>query len=166
MATPATRKNTAAVNYDITIQNIESTTLICKSARCEQAAIAKHLGQILPAVFQHVTTAGIEMVGPPTTIYQEWGPGVVTIQAGIPVVPGAEGHEEFEVVVFEAGPAAVTIHTGSYDGLGDAYAAVEQYLRQVGRKPNGPVREVYLTDPGEVPNPEDWKTQIIWPVEA
>lgn len=162
----ASTSEAMTMNYDITIQSFEPTTLLCQSARCEHAAIAKSLGQILPAVYRHVTTAGIEMVGPPVTIYQQWGPGMVTIQAGIPVVPGVEGHGDIEVVVLEAGPAAVTIHTGSYDGLGDAYAAVEQYLHQVGRKPNGPVREVYLTDPGEVPNPDDWKTQIIWPVEA
>jgi len=46
--------------------------------------------------------------------------------------------------------AAVTLHTGSYDGLGDAHAAVEQFLDAKGLKADAPLREVYLTDPVEV----------------
>ena len=40
---------------------------------------------------------------------------------------------------------------------------VEQYLEEQGLEPSGALREIYLTDPGEVPDPADWKTQIIWP---
>ena len=60
--------------------------------------------------------------------------------------------------------AAVTIHTGSYDGLGDAHAAMEHFLDEQRLTKAGPAREVYLTDPGEVPDPAQWKTQLIWPV--
>ena len=57
----------------------------------------------------------------------------------------------------------MTVHTGSYDGLGDAHAALEQFLGAEGAQASGPAREIYLTDPGEVPNPDDWKTQVIRP---
>lgn len=162
-AHPPTR--TTSMHYDITTQTLEPTTLLYKSARCEHSAIAPTLAQILPAIFQHATVQGIPMVGPPITLYVQWGPGMVTLHAGMPVAPGSQGSGDIEVAVLPGGPAAVTIHTGPYDGLGDAHAAVEQYLHQIGRKASGPLREVYLTDPGEVPNPEEWKTQIIWPLE-
>ena len=155
-----------AMHYDITQQSIEETTLLYKSARCEHAKVAQTLGAILPAVFGHATAEGIAMVGPPVTLYVEWGPGMVTIHAGMPVAPGATGKGDVEVAVLPAGDAAVAIHTGSYDGLGDAHAAIETYLHENGLQSGGPLREVYLTDPGEVPDPAEWKTQIIWPVKT
>ena len=153
------------MNYDITQQPFPEITFLYKAARCGHAEVSAQLAQMLPAVFQYAMKQGIEMVGPPATVYTEHGPGMVSFHAGMPVKAGATGADGIEVCVFPAGNAAVTIHNGSYDGLGDAHAAVEQYLHEHGLTKSGPPREVYLTDPGEVPNPDDWKTQVIWPVE-
>jgi AraC family transcriptional regulator len=97
-------------------------------------------------VFRYATERGIAMMGPPITRYTSWGPAMVTIQAGLPVAPGAEG---------EGGP---------YDGLADAHAAVERWIDDNGLEPAGGPWEVYLTDPGEVPSPAEWKTEIVWPL--
>jgi AraC family transcriptional regulator len=154
-----------SMSYDITRQSIEATTLLFKSARCPHEGIAEALGRILPAIFQHATEKGIQMVGPPVTIYDEWGPGMVALRGGIPVAPGTTGEGDIEHAALPATDADVTIHTGAYDGLGDAHAALDQYLHAHGLKKNGSAREIYLTDPGEVPNPDDWKTRVIWPVK-
>jgi effector-binding domain-containing protein len=108
---------------------------------------------------------GIEFRSPPTTIYQEWGPGMVTLHVGM-LVAAAIPSDDIYVETLPAREAAVTIHTGPYDGLGDAHAAVEQYIAEHNLEKAAPAREVYLTDPGEVPDPKDWKTQIIWPVAS
>ena len=161
---PLTPQGQSTMNYDITTQKIEAATYLCQSARCQPAEIADMLGKLLPAVFGHATKAGIEMVGPPTTLYLSWSPGMVEIKAGMPVAAGAAGTEDIEALTFEAGEAITTIHTGSYDGLSDAHATMDVFLHENGLKPAGPMREVYLTDPGDVPNPDEWKTQLIWPV--
>lgn len=155
---------TAKMNYDITTQTIDAATYLCGSARCEPSAIAETLGKLIPAAYAHATKEGIEMVGPPTTLYDSWSPGMVSIKAGVPVAAGATGTDDIAVVAFEAGEAITTIHTGAYDGLGDAHAALDVFLHENGLTAAGPLREVYLTDPGEVPNPDEWKTQLIWPV--
>ncbi|MEM7157296.1 MAG: AraC family transcriptional regulator [Myxococcota bacterium] len=162
---PSATRGHPVMNYDITQQDFPEITFLYKAARCEHAQVSAHLAQILPAIFQYAMKEGIEMVGPPTTVYVKHGPGMVTFHAGMPVKAGSVGADDIEVCVHPAGPAAVTIHSGAYDGLGDAHAAVEQYLHEHGLESSAPPREVYLTDPGEVPNPEDWKTQVIWPVK-
>ncbi len=159
-------RETTRMHYDITTQSMDETTLLLKSARCEHAKIAETLAQILPSVFQHVMSRGIPMMGPPTVLYMQWGPGTLTLRGGIPVAKGTEASGDVEAALLEAGRAAVTIHRGSYDGLGDAHAALERFLHEQGEEPRGPLREVYLTDPGEVPNPDDWRTQLIWPVKG
>ncbi len=152
------------MNYDITKQNIPAVHFLCQSERCAHADVAQTLGKLLPAAFELAMRKGLEMVGPPTAEYMEWGPGMVTLRAGVPVKEGAEGEGALEVVALPASAAAVTVHTGPYDGLGDAHAAIEQYLEAEGLTKRGAPREVYLTDPGGVPDPKDWKTQVLWPV--
>jgi AraC family transcriptional regulator len=56
-------------------------------------------------------------------------------------------------------------HSPYYDGLNEANAAVYAWIQEQGLVVAGPPWEVYVTDPGEVPDPQDWRTEIFWPVE-
>ena len=154
------------MNYDITRQSIAESIFLYKTARCSHAEVAKTLGGLLGSVFQYAMKQGIELRSPPTTLYQEWGPGMVTIHAGMMVAAAANPPDGMHVIALPACEAAVTIHTGSYDGLGDAHAAVEQFLAQHDLQKAGAPREVYLTDPGQVPDPAQWKTQLVWPIRS
>lgn len=40
----------------------------------------------------------------------------------------------------------------------------QTWLVDSGASPGGAPWEVYLTDPGEVPDPADWKTQVLLPI--
>jgi AraC family transcriptional regulator len=54
---------------------------------------------------------------------------------------------------------------GPYETLHETHAAVERWIEANGGKVAGAPWEVYLTDPGEVPDPAEWQTEIVWPVE-
>lgn len=153
------------MNYDITRQPIAETIFLHKRARCSHAEIANTLGGLLGHGFQFAVANGLEFRSPPMTLYVEWGPGMVTMHAGLAIaaVPSMALPEGIFVDVLPACEAAVTIHTGSYDGLADAHAAMEQFLDGEKLVKAGAAREVYLTDPGEVPDVAQWKTQVIWP---
>ena len=151
------------MNYDITRQRIGESTFLYMKGRSSHADIAKTLAGIFGPVFGFAMKNGVELRSPPTTMYVEWGPGMVTIHAGM-MVASANPPEGMFVEELPACEAAVTIHTGPYDGLGDAHAAVEEYIAEHKLVKAGPAREVYLTDPGEVPDPKQWKTQVIWPI--
>ena len=156
-------KEIPTMKYDITKQTLDETTFLYRSATCAHGEISETLGRLLPGVYQYATTKGLEIVGPPMTLYVKWGPGMTTIHGGMAVKPGAHAEGETELTILPAGQAAVTIHSGPYERLGEAHAALEVFLHEEKLSVAGPLREVYLTDPGEVPNPEDWQTQVIWP---
>ena len=63
-----------------------------------------------------------------------------------------------------AGPVATTMHIGTYEGLGEAYASVQQWIEVQGLTPGGAPWECYITDPAEYPDPKDWKTEVFWPL--
>jgi AraC family transcriptional regulator len=152
------------MTYDIVQKKLTEQTVLYRARRCAHGDIAKALTEILPSVFRYATERGIAMMGPPITRYTSWGPAMVTIEAGLPVAPGAEGEGDIAVGTLPGGVAAVTVHTGPYDGLADAHAAVERWIDDNGLEPAGGPWEVYLTDPGEVPSPAEWKTEIVWPL--
>ena len=62
------------------------------------------------------------------------------------------------------GRVAVTSFFGPYNELVKAHAAMDVWFERNGVERNGPCWEVYVTDPGQVKNAEEWKTQVIYPI--
>lgn len=64
-----------------------------------------------------------------------------------------------------AGKYAATIHIGSYEHLGKAWAALHEAIKKQGLQPTGAVSyEVYLNDPMSVP-PGEQRTELFAPIE-
>ena len=61
------------------------------------------------------------------------------------------------------GHVATTMHVGPYPGVGQAYTALQQWMTDNGRHPAGAPREVYLNEPGAVPD-DELLTEVDWPI--
>jgi len=125
--------------------------------------IAKVLGECLPAIFAHCQQHGIGMSGPPFCRYPSATPGTVTLEAGIPTAAPATGEGAILAGTIGGTRAAAATHVGPYETLGDTHAALAKWVQDRGATPSGPPWEVYLTDPGEVPDPAEWKTAVFLP---
>jgi AraC family transcriptional regulator len=166
-------KEESSVNmttYDISLKHLPAQPVVLIRKRVPRPEIGPAIGSNLPAVFRYTQAAGIGIDGHPVTRYPEYGPGMVTLETGMRVTAftGDWNAGEGDGSVFRdelpAGPAASTVHAGPYDGLQQAYGAVEQWIAANGYEPAGAPWEVYLNDPGDHPDPKDWKTEIFWPV--
>jgi AraC family transcriptional regulator len=129
-----------------------------------QSEIADVLGQCLGMVFGHCQKAGHAVAGQPFTRYPSAGPGLVTLEVGCPLAAPVPGDGEIEAGFLQSGAAAVAVHAGPYDQLRETYAAVERWMEDRGERPGGPPWEVYVTDPGDYPDPKDWRTEVYWPM--
>lgn len=129
-----------------------------------QSEIPDVLGQCFGAVFGYCQKAGHAVAGQPFTRYPSAGPGLVTLEAGCPLAAPAPGDGEIEAGFLQAGPAAVAVHAGPYGQLKETYAAVERWIEDQRLGPAGSPWEVYVTDPGDYPDPNDWRTEVYWPV--
>lgn len=155
-------------NQSVTVQDLPATPVLYMERRIDRDEFAAVLGELLPAVFQYVMGEGLAMAGPPYVRYMEQTAAFLSVQAGIPLVemPKPPGQEtNIEVGELPGGPTATTIHRGPYETLGDSHMVLDRWMADNGRAAAGPPWEVYLTDPGEVPDPNDWETQILWPVQ-
>ncbi|MCX6591109.1 MAG: helix-turn-helix domain-containing protein [Acidobacteria bacterium] len=159
------------VNYDIEVKLLPAQPVLLVRRRVPRAEIAMTIGQVLRSVFLYSQANGIGISGHPLTRYPEYGVGMVTLETGMRVSSHAgewrtgEGDGTVLQELLPAGPAASTIHSGPYDGLQDAYAALEQWITAAGRQAAGAPWEVYLNDPGDFPDPKDWKTELFWPLQ-
>jgi effector-binding domain-containing protein len=63
------------------------------------------------------------------------------------------------------GPVAYTLHVGPFDGIRHAYTALADWTQTHGHELAGPPRECYLADPQSTPNPDGYRTEVIWPIK-
>lgn len=158
------RETTTMTTPEVTIRQLTPQPALVMRRRAAQSEIAATLGEILPAVFTHAQRAGIPLAGPPFTRYLSGGPGLFSLEAGMAIAGPAQPTGEIEVAELPGGPAAVAVHVGAYDSLGQTHAAIERWIADHGHAVVGAPWEVYVTDPGEQPNPADWRTEVLYPI--
>ncbi len=153
--------------YEISTRTVEAVPILYQSRRVDRDAVADALAEVLPAVFTHVMEHGLPMAGPPIVRMVEVTPAFLTLEGGIPLAEAADeppADTGIQAGWLHAGTVATTIHVGPYDTLGEAHVAIERWIDAEGAKVAGAPWEVYLTDPGEVPDPADWQTEVLWPI--
>jgi AraC family transcriptional regulator len=156
---------TESVTVTVNRRELTGQPALAIRRQIKQAEIPVTLAEILPRVFQHAQQAGIPLAGPPFVRYLSVGRGLMTIEGGMPVAAAGGGEGEIEAIELPAGPAAVAVHVGAYERLEDTYAAIEAWIASSGHRSGGAPWEVYVTDPADHPDPAEWRTEVIWPLD-
>ena len=123
------------------------------SAPMESAAVGKAMGEGFGKVVDWMTRHGIPPSGQPLCVHLEGTPGRLAFRAGIPVAAddlrGAGG--ALKAGRTPSGRVAVMTHEGPYAGLGAAWELLAEKIAHAGERPSGRGWEIYVDDPGEVP---------------
>jgi AraC family transcriptional regulator len=122
------------------------------------------LAQCFGRLYAHGHTAGLPIAGWPLARYLSTGPGLWTIEAAMPLATPAAGEGEMEPGILPGGPVALGVHAGPYDQLAETNAAIGKWIEANGFRVGGAPWESYITDPGEHPDPADWRTEVYWPL--
>jgi effector-binding domain-containing protein len=153
--------------YTIERRTLAEQPILFMTRRVERSEIAAAIGAFLPQVLGYAMKTGAAIASPPLCRYGEMSPGAgMRLDAGIAVASPASGAGEIRSGTLPAGPVATTIHAGPYDRLSEAYAALEKWMADNNLKPGGDPWEVYLTDPSQVPDSVNWRTEVNWPILA
>ncbi len=153
------------MKYELEERSRDAIHSLVKRRRVAHDGMSDALGEILPAVFEYAVKNGVAIVGQPFCRYLDWSPSGVTVEAGLPIAAAHEGSGDIVSLEIPAGPALSTVHVGPYDTLDQAYAAVEAWVVEHARTTSAPAMEIYVTDPGEVPDPSQWQTEVVQPLE-
>ncbi len=120
-----------------------------------------HVGRSLEALFAAAREQGLEASGPPFALYYD-DPGrtptsELRLRACLPVAPGAQARAPLAYDVLPSTTVVYAYVAGPYPDVPRAYPALFAYLNQMSWVENGPIREVYLRNPGEV---ADWNQLV------
>ncbi len=161
---PNSRRKT--MTYSIAKKELSPQPVLVVRRRVKPSEIAATLADALGRVFQHGQRTGAAFAGQPLTRYLEWGPGLITMEAGMPILALCAGEGDIQADTLPGGLVATTTHAGPYDKLTEAHAAIQVWIEEQGLKPAGAPWESYVTDPADYPDPADWKTEIFWPIHS
>lgn len=104
------------------------------------------------------------VAGPPLTLSRLADDGRLELRSGWHVHSDSAPPEPIELVHAPAQRAAVHLHVGAYQGLGDVYPQLWDTLIADGHQPGEWPREIYLTDPADEPDATKHVTRIVWPL--
>jgi len=122
------------------------------------------MAECFGALFGYGQRAGLPIAGQPISRYVSTGAGLWTVDFVMPLMQPAEPNGEMDAGALMSGPVAFAVHEGPYDRLSDTHAAIEKWIEDNGYSAGGPPWESYVTDPGELPDPADWRTEVFWPL--
>ena len=112
------------------------------------------------------TGQGVALLGPAYALNRGPFEEAVDLEVGFPVdrVVQAEG----DVVASElpGGRLARVTHSGSFDGLREAWARLADWVRAQGRTPGAQRWESYVTQPSPDMDPRDLRTELFWPIDS
>lgn len=133
----------------------------------DMAATSVALGELYGELIAFASENGLEIAGQPMTLTNELDNTVWQFEAGLPVrVTGpVEDGDNIQFKTTIAGRALVVEHVGPYDQLAGTLAKLEAYASVHGHRRNGPIQEIYVSDPADTP-PEALITKIVYPIES
>ena len=131
------------------------------------------IGELIPQICMFATQNGIQMIGPPMYICHEPSAeeavkadkeGTADVEVAVPILK--RGKETDEITCYELPSAKMvkTLHKGPYQEETATYEKLFAWLEQNNMTITGPMREIYLNDPHEVPE-EELLIEIYAPID-
>ncbi|MFI5719542.1 GyrI-like domain-containing protein [Nocardia sp. NPDC051750] len=127
------------------------------------------IGSGMAELYELARELGRTPIGPPRTTYHgDFRPGSTTdVEFEVPVDGSAAGTgTDFTIRHAEQQTYAHTYHHGDYAGVGAAYRAIDNWVRNSGLHAVGPPTEIYHVAPDETVAPAELLTEIRVPVAS
>lgn len=132
---------------------------------------AAFLGDAYARLWQAVAIGPYAPAGPAGARYEgEVGDGPEPVTAFIPIgeplpaEPKGPKPAGVELIELPAITAAVAVHDGSYDLIGDTYASLGAWVAYHAEPIEQPVRELYVVSFDQTDDVDRFRTEIHWPI--
>jgi effector-binding domain-containing protein len=154
--------------YEVMEEDSPAKVYIVKKDSMGWDKITEFYQKTLPAIFEAIEKAKLEMAGAPSGLYFKWDSTNKTtlMAAGIPVKGDANTKVKgFETLVIAPGTNLHITYLGSYNKIANAHFAMDDYMKEKVLFQGSPVIEEYVTDPGKEADSSKWITNIYYPVK-
>ncbi len=133
----------------------------------------RSIAVMLPEICQFAAQNGIQMIGSPMFICHEMSPeeamkadkeNNADVEVVVPIAQRGKETEEITCYELPAAKMAKILHKGPYQKETATYLKLFAWLEKNKKTVVGPMREIYLNDPHEVPE-EELLIEIYAPIE-
>lgn len=119
---------------------------------------------VFDQVAAQVERSGGRLAGAPYALYRGAPTDVVDVEAGFPLTAPYTGGGDLVTGSLPAAHAVEAVHHGAYETLRETYLQIEEWVAEHRLQQQGDVWERYEAGPASDPDPQTWRTRIIWPV--
>ncbi len=157
------------MSNEVTVVEVQPQTVI----GMRQRGRYEEIPTMLMELYMFAMGKGIEIAGPPVFVCHEESredvmkaaeEGNADVEVALPVSLEAEGCDSVKRYELPGGSMAKIVHKGPYQECSPTYDKLFAWLCEQGKKATGPVREVYVNDPRDIP-PEEILTEIYAPID-
>lgn len=152
--------------YPVQVRQEAAQAVLTKRLRTSFEAMKQGLGLVFAELYAAINRQGLRPVGPPFVFYHsaEFSEDDLEYEPGIPTERLAAAPAGLSAYWLPASTVLYTLHPGSYDTIERAYQALTAWMQEHGHVAAGPPREVYLVGKGQVENPAEYRTELVWPI--
>ena len=128
------------------------------------AEVRKVMGPGLKKVRDTIAAQGIAVAGPWLSHHFRMPAETFDYAICVPVASPIEANGRVEPWALPALTVARTVALGDYARLGTAWGEFRDWIATQGHKTRPELWECYTVGPETSPNPEDWRTELNWPL--
>jgi effector-binding domain-containing protein len=157
------------MNQQISIVNVKPQLVLGMRKTGQYKSIAV----MIPQICQFALQNGFQIVGPPMYICHETSAeeamkadkeGNADVEVVVPIIQRGEETDEITCYELPAAKMAKIVHKGPYQEETATYLKLFAWLDENNKSIVGPMREIYLNDPHEVPE-EELLVEIYAPID-
>jgi DNA-binding transcriptional MerR regulator len=149
----------------VELKEVDAQPALTMRSRTTPEELDPVISEGINGVADYLRKLGARGAGPPFTLSSDPDDeGEIAVAIGWPTADKLPGRGHVESLVLPGGHVAWAVYRGPYGGLAGAYRALYEWIVGHGHEVIGDPREIYYTDPDEVPDPADYVTGIVWPV--
>jgi effector-binding domain-containing protein len=149
---------------EVRIETLPEQPTAVVRERVAMSALPGFFGRAYSTVMRVLEHQGVRPTGMPFALYHGAPTDSVEVEAGFPLATPIRSDGAVEASILPACRAAQAEHVGPYDTLPTTYDAVRARIEQEGREPSDDMWEFYLSDPEREPDPQTWRTLVVWPM--
>jgi AraC family transcriptional regulator len=124
-------------------------------------------GRFMSELAQHLEAQGIRAEGVPFALFYDdptrTAEADLRSRLAVPVAPGTPFSAPLGYAILPSDQVIYAHVAGAYDSVSQAYPAMFSVMRERGWVLDGPIREIYLVDPGSVRSYDELVTEIQMP---
>lgn len=155
--------------YDVGVREVSTVKVMSIRSITSMKTISEDIGKIFGELYDYISKNGGQFADECFDIYhdEEFNPERIDVECCFSVFETIPESDRVKGRTVEGGLMAYTLHKGAYEQLEGAYAAIMKWIEENGYVPLPKMRDLYLNGPEceEVKGPEDYRTEVLWPVK-